>query len=281
MLNDLKTTLRRVALAAIALSAFPAIVAAELVGNNFADATLYTIDPVTGAASNPRATGLTQLTGLTTRPGDNVTFGLTNNGNLYRINTATGGTTLVGPTGFSFIEGDVAYDAATEFLYGIQEFSNASNRLIRIDPATAAGTVIGPAAGVVDVSAGAFSPDGTLYALDTGTAGNSVLLTLSKLTGAVVGSTIMNVNLGTTAGLTFDPATGVAYVADGDSTNVGGFNLYTLSTATGTLTTVGPTGPAGGFAGLTFTPVPEPAAVGTIAAALVLAARRKRRGSAC
>lgn len=248
---------------------------AELIGNTFTDSTLYTVSTATGAATAPRATGLVNLTGITTRHSDNTVFALTNAGSLYRLNSATGTTTLVGATGSAFIEADIAYDAASGFLYGIQEFTRGNYGVIQINPATAASTLVGSMAGVDDVSAAAFASNGTLFALDTGVSGNSRLLTLSKTTGQVLSSLTMNVNLGSGAGLTFDPTTGLGYVADGE---VGGTNtLYSLNTATGALTSIGATGLANGLAGLTFVNVPEPTTLAAGAAAAVLVRRRRRK----
>jgi hypothetical protein len=66
----------------------------------------------------------------------------------------------------------------------------------------------------------------------------------------------MNFNLGGSAGLTFDPISGLGYVADGyfAGTNL----LYSLDTGTGTLTPIGSTGLAEGLSGLAFVSVPEP-----------------------
>jgi hypothetical protein len=66
----------------------------------------------------------------------------------------------------------------------------------------------------------------------------------------------MNFNLGGTAGLTFDPISGIGYVADGyfAGTNL----LYSLDTGSGTLTPIGATLFAEGMSGLAFYSVPEP-----------------------
>ena len=73
---------------------------------------------------------------------------------------------------------------------------------------------------------------------------------MNPLTGALLTSLVMNVNLGGVAGMAFDPVTGVAYVADG---GFGGTNmLYSLNTLTGTATLIGPLGINSGLAGLAF-----------------------------
>ena len=81
------------------------------------------------------------------------------------------------------------------------------------------------------------------------------LLTVNKTTGAALTNIALSAALGATAGMSFDPASGLLYVADGES---GGTNhLYTLNTTNGILTDVGPTGATSGMSALAF--VPEPA----------------------
>jgi hypothetical protein len=56
--------------------------------------------------------------------------------------------------------------------------------------------------------------------------------------------------------MAFNPANGVAFVADGA---VGGSDhLFTLNVSTGHLSDIGSTGIPGGIGGLAFVPVPEP-----------------------
>lgn len=130
-----------------------------------------------------------------------------------------------------------------------------------------------------DFSAFAFDGAGTLFALDTRLLGaNAILNTVDPLTGQVLTSITTNVVLGTTAAMAFDPTTGFAYVANGES--LGGNLLYRLDTATGQMTGIGSLGLSRGISGLSFTPVavPEPSAsLFGLAGAGFLAVRARRR----
>jgi DNA-binding beta-propeller fold protein YncE len=271
----------------IALALLPgAARAGSLIGNSF-DGTLYNVNPATGAATDPRSTGLINLAGIATRS-DGALFGLTAVGGspeanaLFRIDPTSGTATLVGPTGLSeIIEGDLAFNHTTGTLYGIQEVNTTVTRgLFTIDPATGAATIVGDINAPnpnSDLSGMAFDSSGRLFVLDT--AGS--LLRVDPATAQVISSVNLSIPLGTTAGLTFDPTTGVAYVADGGT---GGTNsLYTLDVTTGALTLVGSTGLSNGLAGLAFAElgvvVPEPSSlISALSAAMAVGLCFQLRG---
>src|SRR5713226_8804372 len=88
---------------------------ADILLGNSAEGTLYDVNTSTGAATNPRSTGINSLVGTAFRA-DGVLFGLTTFGGtpnpnaLFRIDPTTGASTLVGSTGLSNIfEGDLAF----------------------------------------------------------------------------------------------------------------------------------------------------------------------------
>ena len=252
--------------------------ATPLVGTSFSGvngAVLYDIDLSTGAASNPRSTGTPQLVGIAFSA-DHKLFGLTNSaaptnpGSLFEIDLATGASQLIGATGLdSIVEGDLAFDPISQVLYGIYHLDAAQRKLFTIDINTGAATPLsGSLSG--DPSALAFDAAGTLYAIDTSL---DELLTVDKATGNPLSYTSLNVDLGAVAGMDLDPATGILYVADGES---GGTDkLYAVDTTTGELTEVGSLGIDDGLAGLAF--VPEPATlILTGVAALALVRRRRQ-----
>jgi len=60
----------------------------------------------------------------------------------------------------------------------------------------------------------------------------------------------VNIDLGFTGGMDFDPESGALFVADGG--NLGTDTLYTLDPDTGVLSPIGPLGETFGLAGLEF-----------------------------
>jgi hypothetical protein len=237
-------------------------------------AVLYDVDSVTGAAGNPRPTTIGHVAGIAWSPTGSL-YALTNStasqypNSLMRLDPATGASQLIGPTGLAgIVEGDLTRDPTTGQLYGCYNLATGKRQLFTVNSQTGAATTI-PGSLSGDPSALAFSPDGTLYGIDTSL---SELLTIDKTSGTIQNYRPLGVALGSTAGMAVDPLTGVFYIADGESN--GTDKLYTLNPATGVLTVVGPLGVTDGLAGLTF--VPEPAAVAMLALAGVLMVGRPR-----
>lgn len=251
--------------------------ATPLLGSSFAGsggAVLYDLDPLTGQASNPRSTGVDNLVGIAFSPDANL-YGLSNStapnnpNSLFRIDPTTGAAQLVGPTGLSDVtEGDLAFDLTTGTLYGIWNLDQGRRQLFTLDTQTGAASVM-PGSLFGDPSGMAFDGSGTLYVIDTSL---QKLLTVDKTSCAILDTTDLSIALGSTAGMDVDPATGVFYVADGQSS--GTDRLYTLDTSTGMLTEVGPLGLDTGLAGLAF--VPEPGTGLLLALGMVLIFRRRR-----
>jgi hypothetical protein len=229
--------------------------AAQLLGVGWLDASLYDVNPATGAASNPRSTGRQRLGGITiSREGILYVLSIELTGppagaSLYTVDQNTGSTQRVGSLVAGFPEGDIDFDPTSGLLYGVTRGGGGSN-LYRIDAQTAQLTLIGTISGQLDSSAMAFDHAGTLYILNTGQPVNESLLTVDVTTGQILQSVPLNLNLGSVAGMDFDRSTGILYVCDGfqDGTDT----LYTLDPATGVLSPVGSTGLADGLAGLTF-----------------------------
>lgn len=267
---------------------------ATLIGNGF-NGILYDVNQTTGAATNPRPTGISNLAGIAFNS-SGVLYGISmqaQSESLYQINPVTGASTLIGTSSVfntftdSFVEGDLRFDPVSGTLFGVEYLSVPSSIPVP------KGFTINPATGgisnlfnlpcfnnscVVDYSALAINSTGQLYILDTAS--------LDPFGHLIVGSgnpftTTLNVNLsgplGNLAGMDFDPATGTLYVADGGT---GGGNLYTLDPADGDLTLVGSLGLPNGLAGLAFSPAtPEPAAFSLLllGIAALLAGRRFTR----
>ena len=237
---------------------------------------LYDVNPVTGAATNPRNVNVNNCVGITYDPATGVLYGLTdqfgriNNQSgqggknlIFTIAPATGAAVGVGridPAGvFQEFEGDIAFNPVDGSMWGVTTLINSA-RLYTINKATglgAPGATISPTTGVdLDISAIAFNAQGQLFVLDTRypvNPGPAILMRIDASTGAALETWPTGVNLGNCAGMCFGPG-GSLFIADGDTdgTNL----LYRFDFATGTLVAVGPTNAAGGtyrgLAGLAY-----------------------------
>ena len=199
---------------------------------------------------------------------------------FYQIDPSSGTSTLISNTleGFDSIPG-LAFDPATNTLYGVRQTSFSSDQLITIDPVTGVATLVG-VTGIFDVQTLAFDPNtNTLYTTTTGPTAQLFRIDPATGTGTVVGfsdffsvgglafDSNTNTLYGTTIGLTpqlitIDPVTGagtavgplgfnnVAGLAfDANSNTLYGTDLFadqllTIDPATGAGTAIGPTGNA-------------------------------------
>ncbi len=247
-----------------------------------ADGILYDIDPLTGAASNPRDTGIEHLGGIAFSA-DGVFYGFVasripylEDGVIYSIDPVTG-VSGGGAHYFdvAFGEGDLAFDPRSDLVYVVTSFSNfpdgtpagaGNDSLIQFDFSTREQALVEYIDGYLDASGLTFDNSGTLYALDTY---GERLITLDTSNADILSS----VPLGAVAGMTFNPATGLMYVADGydDGTKM----LYTLDPDTGVLTEIGSTGLPDGLAGLAF--IPEPATLSFLLLCGLTMVRRRGR----
>ena len=229
---------------------------------------LYDVNPLTGAATNPRnvsvndcvgiaMNGAGDLYGLTDQFGRiNNTAGQGGKNLLFKIDPATGAATAVGrldPTGnFQEFEGDIAFQPSSGVLWGVTTQVTQAT-LFTIDTATGLATTRSAISlgGVeqFDLSAMAFASNGSLWALDTrypvtGQGGPARVFQVNPDTGAILQSYTTSVALGNCAGMTFDPTTGQLLIADGDTYGTG--NLYRFDFTSHDLVTIGATGAAGG-----------------------------------
>jgi hypothetical protein len=149
--------------------------------------------------------------------------GAANPSAIFTIDKTTGLATLVGTTGLGDGVSAIRFDPQSGTMYGILGSSCTGARLITIDPATGAGTLVGVLVGagfdggLPGLCAGgsdalAFAPDGALYA--GGYAfGATSLLKVDKSTGAVLEA---HPTADVLAGLAFDPA-GILWASHGNS----------------------------------------------------------------
>jgi hypothetical protein len=238
---------------------------------------LYTVDTVNGARSNPRPIAILGSPAGIAFDGTDLFLLATTipSSSLYRVNTLTGATTLVGSLGLEDVfEGDLAFDAPSGILYGINQAGAGGPKLFRINRATGAASGLVPIQNSAssDFSALAFDGVGRMWAVDTA---QDTLVQLNPVTAQRIQTFPLGRDLGTVAGMTWDPTTGTMYLADGQpQTQQEGF--YTVNLSNGALNLIAPlTGTDAGYSGLAY--IPAPPGVAVFAAAL---ATRRRRGPA-
>ncbi|MBI4169776.1 MAG: hypothetical protein HY510_07550, partial [Acidobacteria bacterium] len=186
-------------------------------------------------------------------------------GNLYRIDTATGASSLIGNMGF--VAPSIATDPTTGTLYAGQ--GGGSPNLYVVDPNTGAATFVGNTGlGVSAVAGLAFDAGGTLYAaanvIDDGGTGGDSLAVINKVTGVGVVIGVFGGGIGTAGGtggiegIAFDRS-GRLYGTSGTQFQTGGVpSLYTIDLVTGAaklaapIVDAGGAAPAGGVVGLEF-----------------------------
>ena len=220
---------------------------------------LWDINTTTGVPSNPRTVNTAPNRCITTmafsptgvlygvsqgQPGD-----VPSSGKLYTIHVATGTPTLVATmTQFIGVEGDIAVDPTTGFLYAV----DGIGPLFRINTITGVGTSVGSLPldlpGGADYSALAFTSFGQMFVWSSF---GQVVRKVNKLTAAIQSTVpIAPSPGGQIGGMAFDGGTGTCYLAAG----VPGANLSKVNTSTGAVAAVGPLTGMNGIWALAFDP---------------------------
>lgn len=242
---------------------------------------LYDINGATGAVSNPRATGVPTLSGIAWSPSGVLYAHDAATNHLFRINRMTGQATQVGFLGVDVVEGDLAFNPVDGLLYGTQ--TNGGDRLYTINPQTGHATTIGTIVQDGDISAMAFTPNGTLYCLDLE---NAALYTVDPASGQIITTRqvigdIVPFSGANTAGMSIDPDSGLLYVVsnlhlDTNQDQILDTNrYYWLTPENGLLRVAGETGLMTDYSGLQF--VPEPASLGLVLVGGMIPLIRRRR----
>jgi len=134
--------------------------------------TLWDVDPLTGAGSNPRPLGNSKFGGLAkSATGELFAIHHSPAPELHSIDEQTGTATLVGLLGIDLQEGGLDFDPISGDLFGVNGSAvpGVDSELFRIDTLTGAATLVGPVVdefgGRINASALAFDAAGTLFVL--------------------------------------------------------------------------------------------------------------------
>jgi hypothetical protein len=245
---------------------------------------LYTINPVTGAATRVcqfagihiYAGGLAYDTTTDTLYATGALDSDTGTTRLFTINRFTGAwTNFPGMSStINLSQGGLAINPVTGIMYASGGNGFQSSGLFTIDKATGAATLVGqcgpsccsvPEFGF-NINGLGFRSDGTLFANGLTLSGvpvngaYSLLFTVNIATGPATTVGTHGVNTGRQLNYS-----GLAFGADGTlyslgSTSASAQGLYSVNPATGTATVIGPSGINFGVdGGLAFAPGPEPA----------------------
>jgi hypothetical protein len=176
---------------------------------------------------------------------------------LFTVNTGTGATTAVGPTGQSLGVGGLAFDPLGDILYATGQQigqTDSAFRLFTVDRTTGAATLVG-STGIFDIGGLAFdTANNTLYGLGCtapcGIAGHDFLYSLNTGTGAAtqVGGTLGTNGLGL-GGLEYVASSNLLY-AIGQTSSIFG----SINPTTGVFSSIGSPGSVVFDGGLAFNP---------------------------
>ena len=225
--------------------ALPTIYGSAYLGTG-GPASLYTIDPTTGAATLVGAIGFNSVGGIDFDPLNGLLYGTgrTASGTnvLISINPLTGAGTQIGALGIGNNVQDISF-RSDGTLFAFANATNSNGNIYTISTLTGAATLVGPT-GFSGFSGDglAFSPSDTLF-----TVNNADIQTVDQMTGA--GTVVTNMNyvngLGTNEranGMDFDPATGTLWASVNNGFIASGPNyLETIDVSTGNATLIGQT----------------------------------------
>ncbi|MCZ7638436.1 MAG: PEP-CTERM sorting domain-containing protein [Verrucomicrobia bacterium] len=259
----MKRTLLIPSLIILLVSSPPDASASVLFGVRFSGLTdLYQVDQTSGSLSSIGPSGRDWIGDLTsdTRPGSQRIWGVRISENrLYEFDPVTGagspGAVLNSPDNMV----SLAFDPVGGKLYGNTSlgFGAPFDALYEIDPATGNSTFIGRI-GFNNVYALAFDQAGQLFGVADA---SKEFISISTATGN--GALIAPLRLSLAFDIASRPEDNTMFLADS-----GTFSLYTIDTANGLTSLVGPYGQSENIVGLAFSAIPEPS---TLASAGLLA----------
>lgn len=223
--------------------------------------TIYDVSTTTGLASNPRETGITDLSALAfDLEGVLYAAGADEEGignALYTVNPATGVAQRVG--GLVFGTRDFEYSPSLSVLLAVMAPQGGGTSLYRIDAESGTAVNVGP---LEAISASlAVSPLGNIYLLEDRF---DELLEINPSDGATLRQLALDVSFGTTGSVFLDERT--LFAVDGAAPSAHR-SLFRIDVLTGNIDEIGNTGLTSGLTSLAL--VPEPTSL--VLMALVLA----------
>ena len=184
-------------------------------------ATLYTVDPNSGAAMPIGLTGFDRVSAIDFNPLTGTLYGTgvmtgdaTGAVQLFTINTMTGAGTAVGATGITSTFGTTSMFTDMSFRSDGTLFGIISNQVYRIDTTTGLATALPMVTGLNDAgNAIAFDPSDTLYQIST-----NQIATIDPMTGVgtLTGQTVdypLTLIPARVNGMDYDVTTGILYAS--------------------------------------------------------------------
>ena len=197
--------------------------------------TLWDIDSLTGAGTNPRFLGESKFGGLAMSTAGEL-FGIRAAPipELYSIDQTSGFATLIGPLGILHSEGGLDFQPSTGELFGV----GGTSDLFQVDTTTGAATLVGPLVDElgdpIDPSAMAFDDTGTLFVLKAASVPPEIYQ-VDPSDGTVLDRVpLPGLPLAFIGGMDFDDSTGFLHLVYGDL-------LYRANPYTGATVLAGPT----------------------------------------
>jgi streptogramin lyase len=265
MLPSCRRSTRLLARAAAAAAlagalAAPRAAQAQLVGVDFDDGTLYAVSITDASVKKLASTeGITSAASLELAPDGKLVCTRAGTGELFRIDPATGKTTLAGRIAHETFEGGIAF-APEGTMYVSNGGNSGAAELLTVNLATAAWHVVGVLdGGAHDINGLAWRSDGMLVGLDRVT---NALLVIDPRTAHTKLLAPVGAKVGGLGGMAVYGGRGYFSTAGPGASEPGASELYAFDLFTGATARVGPLGApvsASGLGGLAVLPQSAPA----------------------
>lgn len=270
-LRNILATLAAVAALLTGVSQSSAQVLYAASGSNGVDGILYTVNPITGAATAvapllaPGALPV-GLTGLAYNAATDTLYGSTSNASpnfpasLVTVNRNTGAVTVIGGYGITGTMADITFQPGTGALFGWQ--SGGTHALHTVNVGTGAATVVGSGIGSGLFGGGglAFSPGGTLFSAPAANETPSpTLRTVNPTTGVhtpVGAFTGIPLNFEAVVGMDFNGSQLYGLFSDRAGASLS--QLGIINTSNAAVSIIGASGVTDLDALAWVTPIPEP-----------------------